>query len=189
MEELKAPIDEIYYRNYPTLPFNPTYSGDGIIRVLNQAWAYIKRMTNNCLDKTTIDETLDHSTYFCNTRAGMLFINPRQTPCISLESVTVIYSDGTTKELDITKAIKRQNGYIIPNSPLEIYDIAQVNIEYVAGYETIPEDLKYVCAMVTSHIMSGAFFPADGSVGEGSLLPQWLPAECKTILQKYTRHF
>ena len=189
MATLQAPIDEIYYRNYPTLPFNSSYSGDGIINVLNQAWAYIKRITNNCLDLTLIDETLDHSTFFCNTRKGYLFINPRQTPCLDLYQAIVHYGDGTTKELDVNTVIKRQNGYMFPNSPLEPNDIAQIEIEYNAGYETIPDDLKYVCAMVTSHIMSGSFFPADGSVGEGSLLPQWLPAECKTILQKYTRHF
>ena len=187
-EQLLAPINEEYYRHYPTIPFKPTWSGDALVRVLNQAWAYIQRITNNHLDLAQTTETLDHNSAYCTTRKGRLYINPKQRPLVSLDEVTA-YRNGVAFMLDATKARKRQNGYVFDISPFTDWEEGEVEVTYTAGYETIPDDLKYVCAMMTSHIMSGALFPADGSIGEGSLLPQWLPNDCKAILNKYTRYF
>ena len=187
-EVLNAPIDEEYYRHYPTIPWNDKWSGDPLIRVLNQAWAYIQRITNNPLTQAEYTETLDHNSSYCTTRRGRLYINPRNKPLVSLTAVTA-YRDGVAFILDPSKAVKRQTGWVFNESPFLDFQEGEVEVTYTAGFETIPDDLKYVCAMVTSHILSGSMFPADGSIGEGSLLPQWVPAECKSILNKYTRYF
>ena len=187
-ETLNAPIDEQYYRDYPTIPFSKDWSGDPLIRVLNQSWAYIKRITNANLDLTEVTETFDHNSRYCTTKRGRLYIDPTQKPLVSITGITA-YRDGVAFILDPSKAIKRQNGWMYTESPFIDNQVGEVEITYTAGYETIPADLKYVCAMMTSHILSGSLFPADGSIAEGSLLPTWLPADCKSILNKYTRYF
>lgn len=187
-ETLIAPIDEEYYHHYPTIPWNSDWSGDPLIRVLNQAWAYIQRITNNPLNQQEYTETFDHNSAYCTTRHGRLYINPTYKPLVSISAVTA-YEDGVPFVLDPAKALKRKTGVMYTESPFMATQVGEVEITYTAGYEIIPDDLKYVCAMMTSHIMSGSLFPADGSIAEGSLLPTWLPADCKSILNKYTRYF
>jgi len=185
---INAPIDENYYRNFPTLPFPESYSGEPIKNVIEQAWAICKRLTNNCLDLTTFtDEVLEHGTLDCNSHSGTLLINPRYFPITSIDAIKYRDMNGILHDIDVRKAWQTQYGINVCGSPFFNGEKGQVLISYKAGYATIPEDLKMCCAMVTSRILSGAYFPANGGVGEGSLLPAWLPNEVQNILNRYTR--
>jgi hypothetical protein len=76
---------------------------------------------------------------------------------------------------------------IVQDSPFERGDAGFIQVIYVSGYATIPDDLIETCLLMAEHLMSGGYFPTEGVSAEGSILPLWLPKDVEKNLQKYKR--
>jgi hypothetical protein len=184
---LKAPISEVDLRNYPLPPLPSDYTGDKVTLLLNAAWASLntKFGVNQPLDSTSNTDLYTFPSRYCNvTPSGDIQITPRYLPIISVTSIKWsqnVSQDGWTSATD----------YDLLNDIIMVRDIGftrgdygMVQLVYTSGYATIPEDLKWACALMAMHSFSSMYFPTQAGT---SVLPTYLPNDVKDIVSRYKR--
>jgi hypothetical protein len=186
---LTAPITETDFIQFPSLKIPQGMSGDPMTLLLNKAWATLTTYCHQPLNQTTSTEVKEFPSRFCNVRFdGTLIVIPKNMPLISVTSISwsaspSLYGWTALTGYDVLADPCSHNAsVIVQSSPFERGDTGFIQFVYSSGYVAIPDDLKLCCALMTSHLLSGGYFPTEGTSGEGSILPGWLPQDVDKIL-------
>ena len=184
---MTAPITIEELKAYPALPDNTGMTDSHLLSVIDYAWSMIERACNQKLSLTEhFCESHEHPSMTCSTKGGIITIIPKN---LFIKSVTgVRYStDGELYVPVLGQILVRDIVKVCP-SPLAEGQHGYISIEYTYGFDPIPEDLKLACILVTNHLLSAGFFPANGGLSDGSLTPRWLPQDVEAIICKYRRY-
>ena len=192
---LTAPITVDQYKaNFPLLRVPTDMADDPVTQALNSAWKHITDKCMQPLDSTANTDVYQFPGYYVNTTpSGDVWINLKNNPLISVTSIkwsTNITKNGWSSCSDYDSFIEKQSSKVVARDvPFDRGSYGFLQVIYTSGYAVIPDNLLEACALLAAHYLSGGLFPTQGSTGEGSVLPMWIPKDVTDIINLYKRVF
>ncbi len=182
---LTAPISEAEYRSFNLLPMPTDFTGDRATTLLNQAWATVTKLCNQPLSQTTNTEVYEFPSRNCNMQpSGDIRIAPRYLPIISITSVSYSYGANAFGWTATTSYDQMIDTLLVHNFPFVRGDSGMVQVVYSSGYSPVPDDLKFICAEMAAHLLSGGYVPTQ--VGS-AVLSEWLSKDFWLTVSLYKR--
>ena len=183
-EVLKAPITEEEYRTYPVYQLPPDYTGDKYIRFMNDCWAMLETRAKQPLSAAPQEHNYYLPGRYVNiSPVGVLSIAPMYLPIVHVSSIK-FKRQQSSDWVDIKRFDVAEGMIYAYDAPVERGSIGIVRLNYISGYDPIPDDLRLLLALFASQRASAGSFSVTAG---GDILATWIPDDIAESIKPYKR--